>query len=290
MEGCCQVSEYEIDDIARAVVADFRKRSRAGVGCVAGPTHGTPLLAHACFSRCIDHTLLRPEATRTDIEQLCEQAVEHEFAAVCVNGAWVSLCKERLCDTKVSVAAVVAFPLGAATSSAKAREAKELVDAGADELDVVAAIGHVREGSWNYVEDDVRSVVESAAGRIVKVILETAALEPFQIVKGALLAKRAGARFVKTSTGFHPSGGASPEAVALLRLAVGDDVGVKASGGIRDCTSALRMLAAGATRIGTSSAIGLARCLGLSTTPLRELVSDPERHAAVCETARREYG
>ena len=136
----------------------------------------------------------------------------------------------------------------------------------------------------------MRSVVESAAGRIVKVILETAALEPFQIVKGALLAKRAGARFVKTSTGFHPSGGASAEAVALLRLAVGDGVGVKASGGIRDCTSALRMLAAGATRIGTSSAIGLARCLGLSTTPLRELVLDPERHAAVCETARREYG
>jgi deoxyribose-phosphate aldolase len=122
------------------------------------------------------------------------------------------------------------------------------------------------------------------------VILETAALEPFQIVKGALLAQRAGARFVKTSTGFHPSGGASAEAVALLRLAVGDDVGVKASGGIRDCTSALRMLAAGATRIGTSSAIGLVRCLGLSTTPLRELVSDPERHAAVCETVQREYG
>jgi deoxyribose-phosphate aldolase len=234
--------------------------------------------------------LLRPDATRTDIEQLCEQALEHEFAAVCVNGAWVSLCKERLCDTKVNVAAVVAFPLGAATSSAKAREAEELVDAGADELDVVAAIGHVLEGSWNYVEDDVRSVVESAAGRVVKVILETAALEPFEIVKGALLVKRAGARFVKTSTGFHPSGGASAEAVALLRLAVGDDVGVKASGGIRDCTSALRMLAAGATRIGTSSAIGLVRCLGLSTTPLRELVSDPERHAAVCETVRREYG
>ena len=284
------MSEHEIDDIARAVVAEFRKRFRTGVGSVAGSADGIPLPAHARFSSCIDHTLLRPDATRTDIEQLCEQALEHEFAAVCVNGAWVSLCKERLCDTNVSVAAVVAFPLGAATSSAKAREAEELVDAGADELDVVAAIGHVREGSWNYVEDDVRSVVESAAGRVVKVILETAALEPFQIVKGALLAKRAGARFVKTSTGFHPSGGASAEAVALLRLAVGDDVGVKASGGIRDCTSALRMLAAGATRIGTSSAIGLVRCLGLSTTPLRELVSDPERHAAVCETVRREHG
>ena len=284
------MNEHEIDDIARAVVEDFRKRSRIGAGWVAGPPHGTPLPALLRFSRCIDHTLLRPDATRTDIEQLCEQALEYEFAAVCVNGAWVSLCKKRLCDTRVSVAAVVAFPLGAATSSAKAREAEELVDAGADELDVLAAIGHVREGSWNYVEDDVRSVVESAAGRVVKVILETAALEPFQIVKGALLAKRAGARFVKTSTGFHPSGGASAEAVALLRLAVGDDVGVKASGGIRDCTSALRMLAAGATRIGTSSAIGLVRCLGLSTTPLRELVSDPERHAAVCETVRREYG
>jgi len=283
------VNEYEIDDIARAVVADFRKRSRTGVGLVAGPTHGM-LTAHARFSRCIDHTLLRPDATRTDIEQLCEQALEHEFAAVCVNGAWVSLCKEQLCDTKVSVAAVVAFPFGAATSSAKAREAEELVDAGADELDVVAAIGHVREASWHYVEDDIRSVVESAAGRVVKVILETAALEPFQIVKGALLAKRAGARFVKTSTGFHPSGGASAEAVALLQLAVGDDVGVKASGGIRDCTYALRMLAAGATRIGTSAAIELVRCLGLSTTSLWELISDPERHAAECKTVGREYG
>ena len=230
----------------------------------------------------VDHTSLKAEATRLGIDRLCDEALDHRFAAVCVNGAWVPHCVSRLKGSGVMVVGVVGFPLGAMSSSAKALEAKTLVDAGANELDVVAPVGHILDEDWDYVEDDISTVVRAAAGRAVKVILETAALQRLQIVKASALAKEAGARFVKTSTGFHPAGGASAEAVALMRAAVGDGCGVKAAGGIRDCRSALRMLAAGATRIGTSSSVSLAECLGADRHPLAELISDPVTHDKVC--------
>lgn len=264
---------------ARAVLADFDGGGRPVPW--PGVRHLSP---HEGIQGVIDHTLLRPEAGPADIEMLCTQALEWEFAAVCVNGAWVSRCAERLQGSGVRVVGVVGFPLGAVTPAAKAREARELVDAGADELDMVAALGQIRSGAWREVEDDIRGVVASAGGRVVKVIVETAALEPLEIVTAALVARRAGAAFVKTSTGFHPSGGATVEAVALLRHAVGGDLGVKAAGGIRDCVSALRMISAGASRIGTSAGIPLVTCLGRSRTEWRELVANPEGHAAECTT------
>ncbi len=239
-------------------------------------------LAAQCIADLIDHTLLKSEATHSQINTLCSQAREHRFAAVCVNGCWVRHCASLLRGTGVRVATVVGFPLGAATTSSKTCEARQLVEEGAGEIDVVAAIGHIRDEAWDYVEEDICGVVEAVAGRTVKVILETAALEPVLIVKAAAVAKEAGAHFVKTSTGFHPAGGATPETVALLRAAVGDSMGVKAAGGIRTCADALRMIRAGATRIGTSSGIQIAHCLDSDPKPLCELVRDPRRHEPVC--------
>lgn len=232
----------------------------------------------------VDHTLLKAEATRAEIETLCQEAAEHRFAAVCVNGSWVPLCADLLNGSGVKVATVVGFPLGAMRTVAKAAETSDLVDQGADEIDMVVALGQILDDNWDYVEDDIRAVVEAAGGRTVKVILETGALEPLQVVKASAISKVAGAHFVKTSTGFHPSGGATPEAVALMRLAVGDSLGVKASGGVRDCASSLRMIAAGANRLGTSSGVKLIECIGSSPVMLKELLADPESHERVCLT------
>ena len=230
----------------------------------------------------MDHTLLAADATRADIERLCDEALAHRFAAVCVNGGWVSLCAGRLLGSGVKVAAVVGFPLGATTSSAKAFEARNLVDEGADELDMVAPIGRLLDGDWDYVEADISGVIQSCGGRIVKVILETAVLAPIEIVKASALAKETGASFVKTSTGFHAAGGATVAAVALMREAVGGTIGVKASGGIRSCASALQMLGAGASRLGTSSGVSLVECIGVDAHPFDELVAHPARHETAC--------
>ncbi|MGI9076253.1 MAG: deoxyribose-phosphate aldolase [Gemmatimonadaceae bacterium] len=230
----------------------------------------------------IDHTLLKAEATRREIEKLCAEAKEQRFAAVCVNPAWVSLCRELLAGSQVKVATVIGFPLGATPPEIKAAEAALAVSQGADEVDMVAAIGHIKSGDWRHVAADIQGVVRSAAGRVVKVIIESAALTPVEIIKASALARESGAQYVKTSTGFHPAGGASAEAVALMRLAVGDALGVKASGGVRDCETALRMIASGATRIGTSSGVAMAECLGRGPLPLRELLSGPQGHVGQC--------
>ncbi len=243
------------------------------------PKHGPRRVADF-----VDHTLLKPEATRKDILKLCAEAREHRFAAVCVNPVWTELCAKELAGTGVAVASVCGFPLGATTSRAKAAEAAEVVALGAAEVDMVAAIGHIRGGDWGYVEDDVRAVVDAArrGGALVKVIIESAVLTSEEIVKASALVKAAGAQFVKTSTGFHPAGGATAAAVRLMRLAVGDDVGVKAAGGVRDCAAALRMIASGASRIGTSSGVAFASCLGPGPLSLAELLAQPDAHAASC--------
>lgn len=232
----------------------------------------------------IDHTLLRSEATAADIDRLCDEARAYRFAAVCVTPVWVARCAARL-GGAVPVAAVIAFPLGATPPAVKAAEAARAVADGATELDMVAAIGQIRDGEWPYVRRDIRAVVEAAPGAMVKVILETAVLGREAIVRACGEAVAAGAHAVKTSTGIHPAGGASFEAVALLRSTVGPGIGVKASGGIRDCDTALRMLASGASRIGTSSGVAIAACLG--DEPIGE---DPlalaERHRPRCRTWR----
>ncbi|MBC7790358.1 MAG: deoxyribose-phosphate aldolase [Anaerolineae bacterium] len=232
----------------------------------------------------IDHTLLKAEATRSEVEKLCAEARDQRFAAVCVNPVWVELCRHRLKGSQVKVATVIGFPLGASQSETKAAEASLAVRQGADEVDMVAAIGHIKSGDWGHVAADISAVVREAAGRVVKVIIESAALSPVEIIKACALARESGAQYVKTSTGFHSAGGASAEAVALMRLSVGDALGVKASGGVRDCETALKMIAAGATRIGTSSGVAMAQCLGRGPLPLGELLSGPGRHASQCAT------
>ena len=232
----------------------------------------------------IDHTLLKAEATAPQIDRLCEEALEHRFAAVCVNPIWVSRCHERLAGSGVAVASVVGFPLGASCSTVKALEAQKAAADGASELDMVASIGHIKGGNWQAVHEDIAAVVEAVPGVLVKVIIESAALTPEEVVKACVASRAAGAGYVKTSTGFHPSGGATVEAVALMRLTVGEELGVKASGGIRDCATAMRMIFHGATRIGTSSGVAIARCLGETPLPLADLLSFADRHAGDCNS------
>jgi len=230
----------------------------------------------------VDHTLLKAEATRAEVVKLCAEARTHRFAAVCVNPTWVELCVKELAGSGVAVCTVIGFPLGATTMRTKAAEAREAVAAGARECDMVAAAGRLKAGEWHYVEDDIRAVVEASRPGIVKVIIESSLLTPQEIVKVSALSKEAGAHFVKTSTGFHSSGGATTEAVRLMRLTVGDALGVKASGGVRDCQTALAMIAARANRIGTSSGVGMVTCLGPGPLPLAELLRAPHSRASVC--------
>jgi deoxyribose-phosphate aldolase len=215
------------------------------------------------IARLIDHTLLKPEATRADIELLCAEARQFEFASVCVNGFWVPLAASRLIGTPVKTCAVVGFPLGASSTESKASEARIAVAAGASEIDMVINIGALRQGEHKIVEDDIRAVVNvcHASGAIVKVILETALLDAEQKLNACRLSVAAGADFVKTSTGFSKSG-ATVEDVSLMRAAVGPAVGVKASGGIRSLEDLRAMIAAGATRIGTSSGVKIVEAAG----------------------------
>jgi deoxyribose-phosphate aldolase len=232
----------------------------------------------------IDHTLLKAEATRAEIDTLCNEARDNHFATVCVNPVWVERCAQRLAGTGVGIATVIGFPLGASCPETKAFEASLAVRQGATELDMVAAVGHIKSGDWRHVHDDIAAVVAAARGTLVKVIIESAVLTPVEIIKASALAREAGAQYVKTSTGFHSAGGASAEAVALMRMVVGDALGVKASGGVRDCPTALRMIASGATRIGTSSGVAMAECLGTGPLPVRELLSLADSHAVHCKS------
>jgi deoxyribose-phosphate aldolase len=241
---------------------------------------------NARIAEFIDHTMLKAETTAAEIDQLCAEAVEHEFAAVCVNPVWVPRCADRLKGSRVALATVVGFPLGANQSEIKAAEASLAIRQGATEIDMVAAVGHIKVGDWNHVADDIGAVVRAANGTLVKVIIESAHLTPVEIIKASAIAREAGAQYVKTSTGFHAAGGASAEAVALMRLVVGDALGVKASGGVRDCATALRMIANGATRIGTSSGVAMAECLGRGPLPMRELLSSPQMHADRCASGK----
>ena len=204
----------------------------------------------------IDHTLLKANATRAQIEQLCDEAAEHTFASVCVNSCWVSLAADRLAATPVKVCTVIGFPLGAMSTAGKAAEATCAVADGADELDMVINVGQLVAGEDDAVRADIAAVVEAARGRCVKVILETCLLTDEQIVRACELSVEAGATFVKTSTGFS-TGGATVEDVALMRKTVGDRCHVKASGGIHNAAEAQAMVDAGADRIGTSSGIAI---------------------------------
>lgn len=204
----------------------------------------------------IDHTLLKPEATPSEIEQICKEAIEFSFASVCINPSYVRLAKEKLDGSNVKVCAVIGFPLGATTTKSKVREAEEAIANGAQEVDMVINIGRLKSRDYGYVENEIKEIAELAHSKraTVKVIIETCLLSDEEKEKACLLAKSAGADFVKTSTGFS-KGGATAADVALMRRVVGTKMGVKASGGVRSYDDAIRMIESGATRIGTSSGV-----------------------------------
>lgn len=202
----------------------------------------------------IDHTLLKPEATEKDILKLTAEAVQYHFASVCIHPYWVKLAAKELAGTDVKVCTVIGFPLGATTAETKAFETKKAIEDGADEIDMVINIGALKSGDTEAVEADIRAVVKAAQGKLVKVIIETCLLTNEEKELACRLAVKAGAHFVKTSTGFS-TGGATIEDVKLMRQTVGDKAGVKASGGIHTKAEAEAMIEAGATRIGASSGV-----------------------------------
>ena len=204
----------------------------------------------------IDHTLLKPEAQALAIDQLCEEAKEHGFAAVCVNGLWVGRVAEALRGYASKPCAVVGFPLGASTPAAVADEARIAIDQGAQEIDMVMSIGDALDENWNAVRDGIALVQQSCAEVPLKVILETCLLSTEQKRRACEVCVEVGVAFVKTSTGFA-GGGATAEDVTLMRETVGDEMGVKASGGIRDREAALAMLRAGANRLGCSAGVAI---------------------------------
>ncbi|WP_044894753.1 deoxyribose-phosphate aldolase [Bacillus alveayuensis] len=209
------------------------------------------------IAKMIDHTLLKANTTKEQIVKLCEEAKQYNFASVCVNPTWVATAAELLKGTDVKVCTVIGFPLGANTPETKAFETKDAIEKGATEVDMVINIGALKDGNDELVERDIRAVVEAAKEKaLVKVIIETCLLTEEEKVRACELAVKAGADYVKTSTGFS-TGGATIEDVALMRKTVGPEIGVKASGGVRDLQGAEAMIEAGATRIGTSSGVAI---------------------------------
>ena len=257
--------EAEADTAAgpylQAALDRLQDPQQPGIG---GPT-AVPALSLESMAALIDHTELKPEATDDDIMALCEEAREHGFASVCVNPSFVPLAVESLHGTEVEVCTVAGFPLGATQSTAKAHEATRALQDGAREVDMVLSIGRLKSGHYQQVEEDIRAVVEAVRDAddpeaeepaLVKVILETALLTDPEKALACVIAQRAGADYVKTSTGFS-TGGATTEDVALMRQMVGDDLGVKASGGVGSPDDLRQMVAHGATRIGASGSVGI---------------------------------
>lgn len=202
----------------------------------------------------IDYTNLKPNASREDIIKLCSDAIENSFVSVCVNPAFVAMASDLLKESKVKVCSVIGFPLGSNTTETKVYEAAEAAKNGASEIDMVINISWMKDGAFDKVKEEIKAVVNAAPNCLVKVIIEACLLNNDEKIKACELSQQAGAHFVKTSTGFS-TGGATVEDVALMREVVGSSMGVKAAGGIRDYDTALRMIEAGANRLGTSQLI-----------------------------------
>ena len=274
-------------DLQRLIQIIVEELTAAGVGRMPGPAPGGRCGCHGVINECcpdrlrgildagatrlgfhatggdaggvatmIDHTLLKPDATSKEIETLCREAAEYSFASVCVNATWVATCAKLLHGTPVRVCSVVGFPLGATTADTKQYETRRVIFDGAREVDMVINVGALKSGDLRLVERDIAAVADPCrdAGVISKVIIEAALLTDDEKVAASTLAKAAGADFVKTSTGFGP-GGATVADVALMRRVVGEDMGVKAAGGVRDLEGLKAMVAAGATRIGASAGV-----------------------------------
>ncbi|HEL1581384.1 deoxyribose-phosphate aldolase [Streptococcus suis] len=208
------------------------------------------------LNKYIDHTILKPETTREQVEKILAEAKEYDFASVCVNPTWVALAAESLKDSDVKVCTVIGFPLGANTPAVKAFETKDAISNGADEIDMVINIGALKTGNYDLVLEDIKAVVAASGDKLVKVIIEACLLTDDEKVKACQLSQEAGADYVKTSTGFS-TGGATVADVALMRKTVGPDMGVKASGGARSYEDAIAFIEAGASRIGASSGVAI---------------------------------
>ena len=249
-DGMCVIHNKEG---VKNIVTNGATRITAGVGLEAAGGVEPDL------ARMIDHTLLKPEATVEQIEKLCAEAKKYRFASVCINPSYVPLCSKLLKETVVKVCTVIGFPLGATSSEAKAFETEHAIREGANEVDMVINVGRLKSGDYDYVENDIFAVVSTAKRYHVlsKVIIETGLLSDEEKIKACMLAKRAGADFVKTSTGFA-KGGATAGDIALMRLVVGSAMGVKASGGVRSREDALKLVASGADRIGASASVAIA--------------------------------
>lgn len=247
--GCGLCATRNLDGV-KAVVGAGADR----ISAQAGTSHVDSALAAM-----IDHTLLKPEATEANIRKLCDEARQYHFASVCINPTNVALCSGILKGSGVKVCTVIGFPLGATTPTSKGVETRDAIANGAEEVDMVINVGALKSGNYDLVKRDVQAVVDAAAGKaVVKVIIETALLSDEEKVKACLIAKYAGADFVKTSTGFGP-GGATAGDIELMRHTVGQSMGVKASGGIRDTDTARKMVAAGASRIGASASVAIVK-------------------------------
>lgn len=208
------------------------------------------------LNKYIDHTLLKPDANKEQIKKIIEEAKEYDFASVCVNPTWVKFASEQLNDSDVKVCTVIGFPLGATTPEVKAFETRDAISNGADEIDMVINIGALKSGNLELLEQDIRAIVEASGEHLVKVIIETCLLTDQEKVQACQISQKAGADYVKTSTGFS-TGGATVADVALMRKTVGPDMGVKASGGARSYEDAQAFIEAGATRIGASSGVAI---------------------------------
>jgi deoxyribose-phosphate aldolase len=244
------MSEHHLDELIR----DAIERNAAGTLRVdwTPPT----ITEAAALARLIDHTLLKPEAGEEQVRAVCAEAAANGFASVCVNPGWVPICAELLLETSVKVCTVIGFPLGATLPAVKAYEVEQVAQLGAHEVDMVLNVGRLRDGDYGAVYRDIAAVVDAARenGLLLKVIMETGLLDDEQKIAACVISKEAGADFVKTATGFS-GGGATVEDIALMRRVVGPSLGVKASGGVRTAADALAMIAAGATRIGTSGGL-----------------------------------
>jgi len=256
------MSNYELEQLIQAAIAAESGEASGHSGAWTPPHVTEP----ATLARLIDHTLLKPEAGEEQIRALCNDAVTWGFASVCVHPTWVPLCCELLGESQASgdvpgvikVCTVIGFPLGATVPAVKAYEVEQVAQLGAQEVDMVLSVGRLRDGDFRAVYRDILAVVDAARdnGLLLKVIIETGLLNRDQKIAACVISKEAGADFVKTSTGFS-GGGATVEDIALMRRIVGPSMGVKASGGVRSTADALHMIAAGATRIGTSGGVGI---------------------------------
>jgi deoxyribose-phosphate aldolase len=241
-----------IDRITDEVLRELSRRSAGGRADIVGE------ISPAALAPMIDHTILKPDVTRDQVVQLCREALQHGFAAVCVNPVWVKLCADILKGSAVKTCTVIGFPLGASMTDVKAYEARRAIQDGATEVDMVINVGALKGGETSLVESDIRGVVQVAQeyGTLVKVIIETCLLSREEKITACLLSKKAGAQYVKTSTGFSTAG-ATVEDIRLMKETVGDVLKVKASGGIRTLALAQAMVRAGASRIGTSSGVAM---------------------------------